>query len=199
MPVELRGAVARADGPGGRDPRMRSPEMRALLGRPGRYRGLGRCRGPRRHRRPRLHRRMLRMAAAPGRAADRARAAARLGSPASDGARTAIRDSRCRPGRARVRAAKAVIAPDAHTPTVPSTTTVQSVTPCNGESRFADIDRTGRAANLVGRCGICHRSTRERSPNRLTAAAAGTHRHEAGSDEPGGDADAERACRLRLL
>jgi len=56
--------------------------------------------------------------------------------------RDPIRDSRCRPARARVRTRKTVIAPDAHTPTVPSTTAIQSVTPCNGESRVTDIDRS---------------------------------------------------------
>ncbi len=37
-------------------------------------------------------------------------------------ARARRRDSRCRPGRVRVRAGKRVIAPNVHTPTVPSTT-----------------------------------------------------------------------------
>jgi hypothetical protein len=49
--------------------------------------------------------------------------------------RAFARDSRCRPGRVRVCAIKTVIAPDAHTPTVPSITAMQSDTPRNGESQ----------------------------------------------------------------
>jgi hypothetical protein len=56
--------------------------------------------------------------------------------------RDRIRDSRHHPGRARVGLSDTVIAPDAHTPTVPSTTAEQSVTPRNGASAVPDIDRS---------------------------------------------------------
>ena len=66
-------------------------------------------------------------------------------------------DSRCRPGRVRVCAGKRVIAPDVHTPTVPSTTAAQSVTPRNGESRVTDVDRSdvcpiGRTSGISALC-----------------------------------------------
>jgi len=72
-------------------------------------------------------------------------------------ARARGRDSRCRPGRVRVCAGKRVIAPDVHTPTVPSTAAAQSVTPRNGESQVTDVDRSdvwpiGRTSGISALC-----------------------------------------------